>query len=86
MKNILRKLTSLRVLALMLVISVASVQESQAFVWFGADEANARTVAEQWAYADTCVKIIEVDHYFFGIKTYTEFREVPFRCIKSNPD
>jgi hypothetical protein len=82
MKNILRKLTSLRVLALMLVISVASVQESQAFKWFGDEE---KSLGSQYAYADTCVEIVEVNTYFCGILIKSEIQQRPFRCLPSNP-
>jgi hypothetical protein len=82
MKNILRNLKSMRVLALMLIISAASVQESQAFVWFGAEET---AIGDQYAYGDTCVHIVEVKTYFFEILVKTEIEQRPFRCLPQNP-
>ncbi|MCU0469537.1 MAG: hypothetical protein MUF58_13135 [Arcicella sp.] len=77
MKNILRNFKSTKVLALIVLISVTSVQESQAFVWFGSEE---KSLGSQYAYDDICVNIVEVNTYFFGILVKSEIQQRPFRC------
>jgi hypothetical protein len=82
MKIITNNLKSIKVLSLILLISVSFVQDSQAFVWFGAEE---RSLGDQYAYGDTCVHVIEVKTYFLGILVKTEIEQRPFRCLPQNP-
>ncbi|PWK16138.1 hypothetical protein LV89_04913 [Arcicella aurantiaca] len=82
MKNILRTFKSPKVLIVTLLVSVASVQESHAFVWFGAEE---KSLGSQYAYNDVCVEIVEVNTYFFGIIVKSEIQQRPFRCNGGGP-
>ncbi|MDZ7896681.1 MAG: hypothetical protein U5N85_01440 [Arcicella sp.] len=67
----------LRVFLLTTVISIGSIHQSQAFVWFGSEE---KSLGSQYAYNDICVNIVEVNTYFFGILVKSEIQQRPFRC------
>ena len=53
-------------------------------MWFGSEEENVGGL--QYAYADTCVQVVQVKTYFFGILVKTELEQRPVRCIPPKPD
>ncbi|MDR6562845.1 MULTISPECIES: hypothetical protein [unclassified Arcicella] len=76
MKNFFKKNRYIRIVGLVSVMSLVFVQESQA-KFFGSEETILGT---QYAYGDTCVQLVEVKYYVFGIEVSSKIEQRPFNC------